>query len=130
MSRSPIQIYALCVCFAALLCFVIALGVGLYDIVQMTVPAFTLEEFAYYHSNEQYLQYYPDRKGLPDDEVTRHRLETYQQALASELRSAQQSAVFVTIILAIDAVVFLVHWRISRSAERRSEMRQGEKAPA
>jgi hypothetical protein len=109
---------------------VIALGVGLYDIVQMTAPAFTLQEFAYYHSNEQYLQYFPDKKGLPDDEVTRHRLETYQQALASERRSAQQSATFVLIILVIDAVVYLVHWRIARRAERQGEIPRDVKAPA
>ncbi len=86
MSRSPIQIYALCVCFSALLCFVIALGVGLYDIVQITAPAFTLQELPYYHSNESYVQYFPDKRGLPTDEVTRLRLETYQEALASERR--------------------------------------------
>jgi hypothetical protein len=130
MSRSPIQIYALCVCFAALLCFVIALGIGLYDVVQITAPTFTLSEFSYYRSNEQYLQFFPDKKGLPADEVTHLRLETNREALASERRSAEQSAVFVAIILAIDAAVYLVHWRIARTIERDRETLHGEKAPA
>ncbi|MFI5454588.1 MAG: hypothetical protein ACHRXM_03975 [Isosphaerales bacterium] len=129
MSRSPIQIYALCVCFSALLCFVIALGVGLYDVVQITVPAFTLQELPYYHSNEQFLQYFPDKKGLPSDEVTRLCRETYREGLAFERRGAQQSAVFVLIILAIDVVVYFVHWRIARRAEHRSEVHQGDKEP-
>ena len=43
MKRSFVEIYGLAVCFVTLLCFVIALGVGIYDLLQVAFPEFTLE---------------------------------------------------------------------------------------
>ena len=43
MKRSFVEIYGLAVCFVTLLCFVIALGAGIYDLLQVAFPEFTLE---------------------------------------------------------------------------------------
>lgn len=54
MKRSSIEIYGLAVCFVTLLCFVIALGVGIYDLLQIAFPEFTLSAYEYerHRSNE------------------------------------------------------------------------------
>ena len=38
MKKSFVEIYGLAVCFVTLLCFVIALGVGIYDLLQVAFP--------------------------------------------------------------------------------------------
>lgn len=88
MRRSAIQIYALCVCFATLMCLVIALGVGLYDAVQIAFPSFTLSGWQAYESNSQYVLYWPDKKDLPDEQVTVIRESVYRDAVAGERHGA------------------------------------------
>lgn len=115
--RSAVQIYALAVCFCTLMCLVVALGIGLYDVVQIAAPQFTLAWIEPYLSNERFVAVYLDNKELPANEITWLREEGLRQALAAERRSAGQSAVFVLIVLAIDAVIFAVHWRLARRSE-------------
>ena len=117
MQRSAVQIYALAVCFASLMCLVVALGIGLFDVVQIGAPQFTLAGAVAYDSNEQYLLYFPNKKDLPEQQISELRQEALHLAWVAERRAAQKSAVFVLIVLAIDAVVFLVHWRIARQIE-------------
>lgn len=114
--RSLIQLYALAVCFCALMCLVIALGIGLYDLVRIAVPDFTLSQ-SYYVTNDQYLLYNPEKKGLPVDELTRQREELHQQSLVGERKGGGQSLVFAAIIVGIDIVVYAIHWRIARQAD-------------
>jgi hypothetical protein len=111
--RSLIQVYALAVCFATLMCFVVALGVGMYDVLQIAAPSFTLESYQPYQSNDVFVQFFPDKKERPEGEITALREQALRDALHFEQRSAVQSGAFVLIILAINAGVFLVHWRIA-----------------
>jgi hypothetical protein len=113
MPRSLIQFYALTVCLATLMCLVVALGLGLYDLVRIAAPGFTLQEHMVWLSDENYLTYYPDKKSLPAKELAAHREQYRQNAITSERHSAQQRAVFIGIILAIDVVVYALHWRIA-----------------
>ncbi|HEX5444746.1 MAG TPA: hypothetical protein VFW87_12985 [Pirellulales bacterium] len=91
----------------------IALGIGLYDVVQIGIPEFTLPNYEIYSSNESYLRFW-DAKERPEAEVTRARQAALADALASERRAAQQSGIFVLIVVLIDTVVFAVHWRLAR----------------
>src|SRR5688572_27003955 len=116
MPRSLIQLYALIVCFFTLMCLVVALGLGLYDIVRITAPGFTLQDHMVWQSDEHFLMYYPDKKNLPQHELAAWRKQYRQNALVSERHSAQQRAVFIGIILAIDAIVYALHWRIANLA--------------
>jgi hypothetical protein len=122
MGRSLIQLYALTVCFAALMCFVVALGLGLYDLVRITWPGFTVQEYLLWRSDEHYLMYYPDKRSLPAAEVALLREEAREQALAAERRSALQRLVLLAIIVGIDVVVYGIHWRIARRAVRLAVM--------
>jgi hypothetical protein len=53
-----IRIYALAVCFAAVLCLAVSLGIGLYDIVQLSFPHQTMDSYQHraLQSNEQFRQ--------------------------------------------------------------------------
>lgn len=115
MRRSAIQIYALAVCFATLMCLVVSLGIGLYDGVQIAFPDFTLSAWQPYESNSQFVLFWPDKKDLPDEQVTKLREDAYRDALHGERHAAKQSLVFVSIILVIDIVVYAIHWKIARA---------------
>ena len=123
MKRSLLEIYALGVCFVTLICFAIALGVGFYDVVQIISPEFTLSqwEFEKHQTNERFLASWPKEKPIPpEDQVTALRKQSYAVAVAVERRSAVQSLVMVAIIVLIDVVIFLVHWRLGARARQAS----------
>ncbi len=56
MKKSSVEIYGLAVCFVTLLCIIIALGVGIYDLLQITYPEFTLSAYEYerHQSNDSF----------------------------------------------------------------------------
>ena len=65
MKKSILEIYALAVCFVALLCFVIALGIGVYDLIQITNPEFTLNAYEYErHQSNEAFRGFPGRAAL------------------------------------------------------------------
>ena len=59
MKKSILEIYALAVCFVALVCFVIALGIGVYDLIQIANPVFTINAYEYdrHQSNEAFRRF-------------------------------------------------------------------------
>jgi hypothetical protein len=118
MARSLIQVYALTVCFCTLMCGIVAMGKGAYDLVRVASPRFTAaNSYGAWDSNEQYLLIYPDKKGLPPEEITSLREKYRQDTYAYERQSGQQGLVFALIIVVIDAAVYAIHWRIARRAE-------------
>ncbi len=126
MKKSILEVYALAVCFATIVCFVVALGVAIYDIIQISSPEFTLSSYEYnrHQSNdvfwERYKYGYDNRdkemQRPPEEMLTKQRLESYHQVIKAERRDAFQSLTLSSIILVIDVIVFLVHWRVARRA--------------
>ena len=141
MKKPLLEIYALAVCFVALMCFVIALGIGVYDLIQLANPGFTINAYEYdrHQSNEAFrrggmvgpghLTYSGGATGgvvieprIPiepttpavEEAVTRQREESYQAALRSERRRGMQGFLQVVIILVIDVLVFVPHWFLAR----------------
>lgn len=118
MKKTILEIYALAVCFVTVLCAVVALGIGVYDIVEITNPEFTLSAHSYerHQTNEAFfsLECIDDEQERTEEEKTQQRQSSYNRALNAESRNAVQSLVKVIIIIAIDILVFLVHWRIAR----------------
>ena len=110
-----LQIYALMVCFATLMCFVIALGIALYDVVEISSPKITSTQLSWYSTTERYLHYHPDKKSLPAEEIETLRQMENSLIVESTRQAAMQSLVFASIILAIDVVVFAIHWRIANA---------------
>ena len=128
MKKNILEIYALAVCFVALGCLVIALGIGVYDLIQIANPEFTLNAYEYErHQSNQAFRGSPGRvlRGIapgipveprqrPDEEITQQREESYQAALRSERRRGMQSLIRIVIILVIDVLVFVPHWLLVR----------------
>lgn len=117
MKKSLLEVYALAVCFVTLVCFTVALRMGLYDVIQMVNPEFTITgyEFKQYQSNETFTRDWPKEKTMPsDEEITKRRLEGYRIALQVEQRDGVQSLTKVGLVMLIDIIVFLVHWRIAK----------------
>ena len=130
MKKSFVEIYGLAVCFVTLLCFVIALGVGIYDLLQVAFPEFTLNAYEYerHQSNDSFRNAPPVFRSVPriaeavpipeatEDEITRQREDSYRSVLRFERRRAGQSLVMVGIVMLIDVLVFLPHWILARRA--------------
>ena len=125
MKKSILEIYALAVCFATTVCFVVALGIALYEVIQITNPEFTLSSYeynrhqtndAFWKNCDQYESKEKERKRPTEDELTKLRMDSYRQALQSERRDAFQGLTKAIIVIIIDIVFFLVHWRIARRA--------------
>ena len=119
MKRALVEVYALAVCFVTVVCFVVALGIGIYDLIQILNPQFTIDSYTYdrHQSNEAFLINWPKDKPRPQgEELTRLREESYQAALRSEKRGAIQSLTMVFIIILIDLVVYIIHWYVAKRA--------------
>lgn len=118
MPRSLIQFYALTVCFCTLMCGMIALGFAAYDLIRIAAPGFTMaSSYGAWDSDEQFLLGHPDKKGLLPAEIASLREKYRQEAIAYERKTGQQGFVWAFIILAIDAAVYAIHWRLARRAE-------------
>ena len=130
MKKSILEIYALSVCFVALVCFVIALGIGVYDLIQIANPDFTLTPYEYerHQSNQAFgrsprMEMRAINPAIPlepnersEEEVTREREASYQAALRAERRRGMQSLTLVGIVMMIDLCVFGAHWMLSKRA--------------
>ena len=134
MKKSMLEMYALAVCFVTLLCFVIALGIGIYNLIRVVNPEFTLNGYEYErHQSNEAFQSSPgiELRGLArglaparsaeipepsDEELTRQREQSYQNVLRAEQRRGTQSLTMVGIVIFIDLLVFAVHWLLARKA--------------
>lgn len=117
MGRSLIGIYALAVCFCSLMCLMIALGIGGYSLVRIAAPGFTLEANPGSYTDEQFLQWYPQKKDLPAADLAKAKEEMAAAAAQYERRAALRMLVWVLIIAVIDGVVYVLHWRLARQVE-------------
>ncbi len=131
MKKSLLEIYALAVCFATIVCFVVTLGIVTYDLVQIVNPEFTMNSHDYnrHQSNDAFWKSYDcgydnkekEKPRPPEEELTKQRLESYKQAIKSEQRDAFQSLTQSVIVIVINAIFFLVHWRIARRAREATQ---------
>ena len=129
MKKSLIEIYALAVCFVAIVCMAISTGVAIYDLVEITFPTFTMSAWKYdkHLSNDAYRSQMSscgnkgeEKKTYTEEEITKKREASLATAIKSERRGAQQSFVTVLIIIIIDVVLFVVHWKMARRVREES----------
>ncbi len=130
MKKGWLEIYALAVCFFAIACFVIVLGIGIWDIVKVAAPDFTMHsanwekhqtDEAFKEALIQASRYDPDKETYVPPEgaaLTKAREESYARTIRSERRDGFQGIVRNLIILVIDIVVFLVHWMAAARARQ------------
>ena len=128
MKKTILEIYALAVCFFTVACFVITLGMVIWDMVEFSAPEFTItnHNFECHSSDDSYRDCYSTKHRFTRDdspqvfpsgeELTKKRQESYKQILKSEQRQALQGLVQKLIILLIDALVFFAHWRLASNS--------------
>ena len=126
--RSKLEVYALAVCFAAVVCLVISAGIGGYALIRIIQPGLTLEKWDYekYQSNDAFWKARQHRtseeqKGEQrpaEQDLTKSRLESFSRALTIERRRGVQTLMQCTIFFLAGAILLYVHWRIARRARQ------------
>jgi hypothetical protein len=128
LKKSILEIYALAVCFVTVVCFVVALGIATYSILEIAKPEFTIDSWqysshqtndAYWNScsGNRYCSSEEKKKERPSElELTKQREESFARILSNEQRDGSQALVKCLIVLLIDAAAFALHWLISRWA--------------
>ena len=129
MKKTILEIYALSVCFVAIVCLVIATGIALYSIVQLAAPQFTMSGTSYnqYQSNDAYwascgpgIRYCTsgekNRERPAESGLTKQREAGFVTALATERRDGAQGLVKSAIFIFVAAVVFFLHWDLAKRA--------------
>jgi hypothetical protein len=120
MKKSILEIYSLAVCFVTIVCAAVTLGIGLYDLLEISNPEFTLPSHQYerHQTNEAFYRNdcKEDGESLTAEEKTKRRLASYEIALKTERRDAVQSLINALIVLVINALVYVGHWRLARRA--------------
>ncbi len=129
MKKSALEIYSLAVCFIAVVAFVISLGTGLYSIIKISYPEFTIDQWRYeqFQTNDKFWEnnpkhFPPELKGEPakrppEAELTKMREEAYQVVLKGEQRNGSQTLVHSLIFFLISSVVFFLHWRLFKNSQ-------------
>ena len=128
MKKTILEIYALAICFFTVACFVITLGLAIWNVIELTTPEFTVDNYQHkcHQSDEAYKKCFSTQhQSIKEDnpekftigfEPTQKRLTEYEQILESEKRQAQQGIVQKLIILFINLLVFFSHWTLAKRA--------------
>lgn len=123
--KSKLEIYALSVCFAAIVCLVISIGIAGYSIVEITNPDITISAYDYdkYQSNDRYWDsksYGRDSKNVeqrpPEEELTKKREKDLIIALKGERREGFQSLIGALMFILAGGVTLIIHWQIAKRA--------------
>jgi hypothetical protein len=120
MKHTIFEIYVYLVCFIALSCGVISLGAGVYSLVEISAPGFMLsEEWVQMHrDNESFVRSFYKSKIheiLTDEQITAQRAKNLKIVIDDERRNAIKRFIGSVIVILINIVVFIVHWRIGES---------------
>ncbi|SHK01108.1 hypothetical protein SAMN02745165_03742 [Malonomonas rubra DSM 5091] len=125
MMKTILEIYALAVCFFTVACFVITLGLALWNVVELSAPEFTINNQKYecHQTDEAYRDCFSDQykyrkkespETFPTGEVlTKKREFEYSQIIKSERREALQGIVQKSIIILVDIILFIIHWKLA-----------------
>lgn len=126
MKKTILEIYAFAVCFFAVICFVFSFGFLVWNVVELSAPEFTIDNYNYqcHQSDDGYADCFSNAEKHTRDEnpvafptgaeLTNKRLADYAQAIHAERRQAVQGIVQKVIMLLIIIGVFLIHWRLAK----------------
>lgn len=123
--KSKLEIYALAVCFASIVCLIISIGIAGYSIIEITAPKITMSSCKYqnYQTNDAYWKSKSEcsEKNIArpkEDELTKQRLDTFALAIEGEQREGFQTLIKCLMFIFISGIVLLVHWRIAKNARK------------
>ena len=122
MKRSLLEIYALAVCFVAVISVGVLSGFALYDVAQIAAPAFTLPSYQwkYYQSNERFRAWFDSSRkvleGLSDEQVTKRRQDEYAAGLSVERHDGEKGLLRMVLFILVGVVAFVLHWKVAKRA--------------
>ncbi len=122
--KNKLEIYALSVCFAAVVCIIISAGAAGYSVFSVVTPELTMSAYKYddFQSNDAYWKSKQScskesEKPRPsEEELTKQRTEAFAIAIAAEKREGFQSLIRCFMFLLVSGVTLLIHWKIAKSA--------------
>jgi len=138
MKKTILEVYAMAVCFFTAVCFVVTAAMGLYALLGMSKPEFTMSSMLYedFQSNDAYFESYrgyrmarecssDEKKDCirpPEARLTQLRTDAYARAVATEGRNSTQMLVKCLIVMLVDVLMFAVHWVLARRSRARAEI--------
>ncbi|SMN12379.1 hypothetical protein SPBRAN_603 [uncultured Candidatus Thioglobus sp.] len=133
MKKTATEIYALLVCFVAMVCLSINTGLVIYDVISLVKPSLTISDYQYinHQNNDNYWQHQSGRSDTihindftlrpkknkeiierpVENKLTQQRLNSYQSVIEAEKRNAIKDLIFELIIILVSSVLFFIHWR-------------------
>ena len=113
------QIYAYVMCAIALGCGMIFLVIGIYGIVKIAAPTFTMPQWewskvATFQSFKTDWDKAKDAPKLTDEELKVRWQDKKEIAIMSERREGSQNLTLMLICFVIVIPVFIIHWRLAR----------------
>jgi len=133
MKKTAIEVYALLICFGAMACLSINIGLVIYNVVSLVKPNLTISDYQYrnHQDNDNYWQHQSGHSDIIqindfmlnpkknsksiqrpiESELTKQRLDSYQNVLDAEKRNAIKDLIFEFIAILISSVLFFIHWR-------------------
>ena len=123
--KSKLEIYALSVCFASVICLVISLGVAGYSVFEVVVPELTMSVYDYnkYQTNEAY---WNSRRSCSredkteirpsEEQLAKDRIEAFDIAIKAEKRGGVQSLIRCLMFLMAAGITLAIHWQIAKKS--------------
>jgi hypothetical protein len=141
MKKTFVEIYGLAVCFFSVACFVIVLGIAVWNVTGALYPEFTIDNMRYemHKSDEAYSRqragparlYNPEglhtsgysaAEELSGEALTQARQSSWERTVQGERRSSIQGLAKNSIVLIISILIFWIHWVIAtRARESRGD---------
>ena len=121
--KSKLELYALSVCFASVVCLVVSAGIGGFSIVEIIAPELTMSSYKYdkYQTNETFWKDACSKDeaagNKPGAEVlTKQRTEEFAVEITAERREGFQTLVRCLMFILASGTALLVHWNIAKKA--------------
>jgi len=123
--KSKLEIYALSVCFASVVCLVVSTGIAGYSLFEVFVPELTMRAYDYdkYQTNDSYWKSRMScaDKEKPDvrpseEELTKQRMDAFSVEVNSEKREGFQSLIRCLMFILVSTVTLFIHWKIAQKS--------------
>src|SRR5688572_7908976 len=111
--KSKLEVYALSVCFAAVVCLIISAGVGGYSIFEITAPELTMTSYEYdkHQTNDAFWKSQSScskedssEEKPSEEELTKQRLDSFSIEIKKEQRGGFQSLIKCLIFIFVSGV--------------------------
>lgn len=122
MKKTILEVYALLVCFFAVIVITISSSILIYSVVGVAKPELTMSNSTYdkHLNNENFKSrnatLRKDAETLTDEEITARRESAFAQELRKERRKNAQTILHSAIFVFVSSVVLLIHSKIAKKS--------------